>query len=198
MTGFEGEREAFPRLGEEEPLQHRGRVLRMAIFHGAITLLCAAMVLLAIYMLASGEGGFIFMLSIFGFFGLVFGFWALHYLRDLSARPINIEGEVLKKWHKGNIFIFFMPSYYIAVEGKIFTISRREYAMLLELDLVRISCYPHSLTIERLERFDETEKQFIPARVELPSRQDGRKAAAAGWREGGLRWTRRQTLRSPR
>ena len=163
MTGFEGEREAFPRLGEEKPLQHRCRVLRMAIFHGTITLLCAAMVLLAIYKLASGDGGFIFMLSIFGFFGLVFGFWALHYLRDLSARPINIEGEVLKKWHKGNIFIFFMPSYYIAVEGKIFTISRREYAMLLELDLVRVTCYPHSLTIERLERFDETEKQFIPA-----------------------------------
>ena len=164
MTGFERQRETFPRLGEEEErLEHRGRVVRMAIFHGAITLLCAAMVLLAIYMLASGDGGFVFMLSIFGFFGLVFGYWALHYLRDLSATPITIQGDVLKKWHKGNIFIFFMPSYYIAVEGKIFTIDRREYAMLLELDLVRVICYPHSLTIERLERFDETEKKFIPA-----------------------------------
>ena len=163
MNSFEGQREAFPHLGEEEPLQHRGRVLRMAIFHGSITLLCVGMVLLAIYKLATGDGGFVFMLSIFGFFGLVFGYWALHYFRDLSARPVTVQGEVLKKWHKGNIFIFFMPSYYIAVEGKIFTISSREYAMLLELDLVRISCYPHSLTIERLERFDETEKQFIPA-----------------------------------
>ena len=163
MTGFERERETFPRLGEEEALQHRGRVLRMAIFHGAITLVCVAFVIIAGYKLATGNGGFIVMFTLGAFFGLVFGYWAWHYLRDLSARPISIEGEVLKKWHKGNIFIFFMPSYYMAVEGKIFTISRREYAMLLELDLVRISCYPHSLTIERLERFDETEKQFIPA-----------------------------------
>ncbi len=56
-----------------------------------------------------------------------------------------------------------MPSFYILVDGKIFTVGRQEYAMLLELDLVRISCYPHSLTIERLERFDETDKKFIPA-----------------------------------
>jgi hypothetical protein len=147
---------------------------------------------------------------------------------------------VVRKWHKGNLFFFFLPSYYITIDskvcegsvervenngayirlesgatgfcprkeidgerrksaqdmvkpgervnykvtglarhgnykvsckkaeersvvGKIFVISRVEYAMLLELDLVKVSCYPHSATVERLERYDESEKRFIPA-----------------------------------
>jgi hypothetical protein len=166
------ESEAFARLEDEAPLENRGRVVRMAIFHGLVTAGCASLFLLASYMLLSGDGGFVFMFCLFGFFGLVFGYWWLHYVRDLSARQMIVEGEVMKKWHKGNVFILFFPSYYIAVAdknkpddegGKIFTVTRREYAMLLELDLVRISCYPHSLTIDKLERFDETEKKFIPA-----------------------------------
>ncbi|HLF79195.1 MAG TPA: hypothetical protein VJB57_17075 [Dehalococcoidia bacterium] len=163
MSSFGGEHEAFPRLGEEAPLEHRGRVVRMALFHGAIALGSAGLVITALYKIVTGDAGFLFMLGLFGFFGSIFAYWALHYLRDLSARPVTVQGEVLKKWHKGNILIFFMPSFYILVEGKIFTIGRQEYAMLLELDLVRISCYPHSLTIEKLERFDETDKKFIPA-----------------------------------
>ena len=163
MTSLGSEPEAFKHLGDDEPLANHHRVVRMLLFHGSITLGCLSLVLLASYMLISGDGGFVFMFCLFAFFGLVFGYWALHYLRDVSAKPVTLQAEVMKKWHKGNIFIFFLPSYYILVEDKIFTISRREYAMLLELDLVRISCYPHSLTIERLERFDETEKKFVPA-----------------------------------
>ncbi len=163
MTSFDSGHEAFSRLEDDAPLENHGRVVRMALFHGTITLTCFSLVLLAAYMLISGDGGFVFMFCLFGFFGLVFGYWALHYVRDLSAKPMIVQAEVMKKWHKGNIFILFMPSYYILVDDKIFTVNRREYAMLLELDLVRISCYPHSLTIERLERFDETEKKFIPA-----------------------------------
>jgi hypothetical protein len=158
-----GHNETFPHLGEPEPLHNRGKVLRMAAFYSLLTAGSGALVAIALYKLATGDGGFVFMLAIFGFFGLIFGYWALHYLRDLKAQPVTIEAEVLKKWHKGNIFIFFMPSFYVLVDGKIFTVSRKEYAMLLETDLVRVSCYPHSLTIEKIERFDETEKQFVPA-----------------------------------
>jgi hypothetical protein len=46
---------------------------------------------------------------------------------------------------------------------KLFSISRSEYAMLLERDVVKITCYPHSSTVERLDRYDEIEKKFIPA-----------------------------------
>jgi hypothetical protein len=46
---------------------------------------------------------------------------------------------------------------------KLFSISRNEYAMLLERDTVRVVCYPHSNTVERVDRYDEIEKKFIPA-----------------------------------
>jgi hypothetical protein len=178
MSNYYGKGEQFPRLGEEESFKYRGRVILMALFYGAITLLCIVMVVIAVYMLAGGDGGFVIMLCLFGFFGLVFGYWALHYLRDMSAKPVTYEGTVMKKWHKGNLFIFFMPSFYIYVSqpnyleveaeggrpwGKVFTIKRQEYAMLLETDLVRVRCYPHSLTVEQLERYDESDKRFIPA-----------------------------------
>jgi hypothetical protein len=35
--------------------------------------------------------------------------------------------------------------------------------MLLERDTVRVVCYPHSNTVERLDRYDDIEKKFIPA-----------------------------------
>jgi hypothetical protein len=46
---------------------------------------------------------------------------------------------------------------------KLFSITRSEYAMLLERDLVKVTCYPHSNTIECLHRYDEVEKKFVPA-----------------------------------
>ena len=51
----------------------------------------------------------------------------------------------------------------VSVDGKIFVIPRLEYASLLETDLVRVNCYPHSLTVETIERYDEVSKRFIPA-----------------------------------
>src|SRR5690606_8060969 len=154
--------------------------------------------------------------------------------------PIEYEGAVVRKWQKGNLLIFFFPSFYLAVDSrsqtgritrvephgcyvsmhhgaegylprkemdlpkgadpsqtvsmgsevrykvlgvdkrggymlsqrraedgeyitKLFSISRNEYAMLLERDTVRIVCYPHSNTVERVDRYDEIEKKFIPA-----------------------------------
>jgi hypothetical protein len=179
MSRFPRPQEEFPRLGgEETPLKHRRRVIIMAIFYAAVTVICVALTIVAIYKLAGGDGGFVIMLSIFGFFGLIFGYWALHYLRDMSAAPVTYEGTLMKKWHKGNLFVFFMPSFYIYVSqpnymqieaeggrawGKIFTIKRQDYAMLLESDLVRVRCYPHSLLVEQMERYDESDKRFIPA-----------------------------------
>jgi hypothetical protein len=164
----------------------------------------------------------------------------VQYLRDLRKHPMVYEGEIMKKWHKGNLLIFFLPSYYIAIDTRIhtghvtrvedggayirmadgnegfatrkelssekassafdlvkpgeevrykvlgfdsrggyklsckraeervtivkfFTVTRVEYAMLLELDLVRVTCYPNSATVERIERYDDSEKKYIPA-----------------------------------
>lgn len=168
----------FPRLGEEEPVPNRGRILRPALFYSVFALVTGGVTCLALYKIGGGEGGYVVMLSIFGLVALLTGYHARQYLRDLNTDPVTLEGEVRRKWHKGNVMIFFLPSFYIQVsdrdhfrlegEGKkvwnkIFSIRREEYAMLLETDLIRVTCYPHSLTVERLERYDETDKKFVPA-----------------------------------
>jgi hypothetical protein len=162
FSRLEGE---FPRLGAEPESapKNRGKVLRMALFHLFWAIILDAFIILALYFIVvRGDSGFIIMLSIGGFFGLLNTHQAIQFLRDLKAKPVSHEGDVLRKWHKGNMFLFF-PSYYIMVESHVFTVKREEYAMLLEDDLVRVTCFPHSLTVELVERYDSTEQQFIPA-----------------------------------
>ena len=149
--------ESFSRFEGEEPLRRRGHVVRMAIFYTVAAALCTVATLVAVY------NGFVIMFFLFGIPAFATGYFMYQYLRDLSSRPHSLEGEVWRKWHKGNLFVFFMPSYYINVQGKIFTITRKEYSMLLEEDLVRVKYYPNSLTVELLERFDDSAKKFIPA-----------------------------------
>jgi len=228
----------FPRFNEQQA-ENRHRVVKMALIYTPITVVSLILVGVAIFKIASGEGGFAFMLGVFGLLALLTGFQTIGYLKDLSAAPIEYEGEVVRKWHKGNLLIFFMPSFYLAVDSrshpgriarveehgcyvsmhhgsegylprnemdveprmnpqervyagseirykvlgvdrrggyklsqrrveegefitKLFSISRNEYAMLLDHDVVRVTCYPHSNTVERLDRYDDIEKKFIP------------------------------------
>ena len=162
-SDFGRNEESFSSITDEEPLQRRGLVVRMALFYAITAIVCDSGALFALYKILTTHGGYVIMFGIFAFCGLLTSFQAFNYLRDLNARPKIMEGEVWRKWHKGNLFLFFMPSYYIRVEGKIFTVTREEYAMLLEEDLVRVKCYPYSLTVELLERYDETSKKFVPA-----------------------------------
>ncbi len=138
-------------------------VVVQALFFTPLALITAAGVAIAIYNIAIGDTGYAVLLVVSGVLAVVLGFQALHYLRDIGAAPVPEEGEVTKKWTKGNLFFFFLPSHYIAVKGKIFAIARMEYAGLLEGDLVRVLHFPHTLTVEFIERFDETEKQYVPA-----------------------------------
>jgi len=170
MSGWFRERRPNARQREsrlwsfgEQPPPRRERVVYMAILYTALAAICLVAVLTAVSQILAGDSGFIVMLFIFGVPGVILASFARQYLRDLRANCINVEGDVVKKWHKGNLFIFLLPSYYIYVEDKVFAISRREYAMLLEGDRVRVTCFPHSLTVERLERFDESAKQYVPA-----------------------------------
>jgi hypothetical protein len=168
----------YNRIEREEMVPHRGRIVVPALLFSAAAAVTGAVTLLALYKIAGGQGGYVVMLTIFGLIALLTGYHARLYLLDLGAEPVTLEGEVRRKWHKGNVLFFFVPSFYVHVsdsnylrleeEGKkvwnkIFSVRREEYAMLLETDLVRVTCYPHSLTIERLERYDETDKAFIPA-----------------------------------
>ncbi len=225
---------------KETPLS-RHNLIKMALIYTPFALASLVVSVIAIMKVIEGQGSFIWMLIIFGSIVLLTGSQALSYLRDLTAAPMQIQGELVRKWHKSNLFFFFLPSYYITIDsktfqgridrvvdkgayirlesgvegfcrrkdldietkgksseeivrpgqevnykvtgvdrhgvyklscrkaeersvvGKIFVISRVEYAMLLELDLVKITFYPHSASVERLERYDESEKGFIPA-----------------------------------
>lgn len=224
-----------------QPPPSRRNLIRMALIHTPFALASLTVSVIAVVKIFEGEGNFLWMLIIFGSLGLLTGSQALQYLRDLTASPIEIQGEVVRKWHKGNLFFFFLPSYYITIDsktfqgkvsrvdekgayirlesgaegfcrrkdldietkgrsteeivrpgqeisykvtgvdghgvyklscrkaeersivGKIFVIPRVEYAMLLELDLVKVTFFPHSASVERIDRYDESEKGFIPA-----------------------------------
>jgi hypothetical protein len=153
-------------LERQRPVQPRGKktqVLLQAILFTPLTLITVAGVTLALAKIVSGDLGYVVLLFVSSLLAFILGYHALHYIRDLSAQPIHSEGEISKKWTKGNLFFFFLPSYYVAVKGNIYSLSRHQYRGLLEEDLVRIRHYPHTLTVEFVERFDEAEKKFVPA-----------------------------------
>ena len=148
---------------EPEQLRHRSIVIRQAVLLTPIAVASAVVAVNALLKVFDGNGGFAIMLVFFGFLAFLFGYQALQYLRDLRAQPVVLEGELTKKWSKGNIFFFLLPSFYISCGRKIFTISKKEYGILLEEDRLRIRHYPHSLTVETLERYDESERGWRPA-----------------------------------
>jgi hypothetical protein len=152
----------YERVRPAPPKSKHGMLMLQALFFTPLTLITLGGVVLALYNIAAGDFGYVVMLVVASILTILFGFQAVHYLRDMGTQPVHSEGEISKKWTKGNLFFFFMPGYYIAVKGKIFTISRSHFSGLLEEDMVRIRHYPHSLTVEFVERFDEFEKKFVP------------------------------------
>src|SRR5436190_12818867 len=100
------------------PVLHRERIVRPAIIYSVATAVFGVVVLVAIYHVMMGDFGYVIMLCVVGLFGFLTGFQAQQYLRDLSAAPVVLEGEVLRKWNKGNLFLFLMPSYYIYVADR--------------------------------------------------------------------------------
>jgi len=143
----------------------RGYIVRMALLYAVATAVGVGFAILAVVNILDGKAGYLIMLLVFGVPGVLTGFLLLQFVRDISASPVTVEGEVQRKWHKSNLFFFFLPAFYINVERKIFSIPQLAYGSLLETDLVRIRCFPRSLTVENIERYDEIEKRFLPADV---------------------------------
>jgi hypothetical protein len=150
-------------MADQPQRSQRGRLLLLALVYSGLFLACVVPVGIAVYHITNGRGGYIVMLVVFTFLSLLFGYWAYHYLRDLGAQPVVVEGSIQRRWHQGSLLFFFFPSYYIRVEGQVFGIPKLAYAMLFDSDTLRITCYPHSLMVETVERYDETEKQYVPA-----------------------------------
>src|SRR5437870_730072 len=124
------------------PVQaNRKRLVVPAVIFTALTLVLGTAVMIAWYHIVFGETGYIIMLCVAGFIGLLSGYHARHYLMDLKSQPVVLEGEVIRKWHKANFLFFLLPSYYIEVAdrrfkedddsepdwGKIISVKRQEY-----------------------------------------------------------------------
>jgi hypothetical protein len=139
------------------PGLNRGEVARHAALYSLLTLPLLVGLVIGIVNL------YIPLLIACAIFGTASAFLAYHHLRDLRADPALTEGEITKKWTKGNLLFFFMHGYFIAVQGNIYSIRRTEYASLLERDLVRVHHFPYSLTVAFVERYDEGEKRYLPA-----------------------------------
>jgi hypothetical protein len=136
---------------------HRAQVVRLALLYTLMTVPLLVGLIIGIINL------YIPLLIACAVFGTASGLLAYHHLRDLTAEPVMTEGEVTKKWTKGNMLFFFLHGYYIAVQGNIYSVRQIEYMSLLEHDLVRVHHFPYSLTVGHLERYDEVEKRYVPA-----------------------------------
>ncbi len=154
---------SFENAGRAPHLHRKSFITRMAVFWSLLTAGCTALIAVALINIISGHTGYIVMFSVFGLVGVLTGYWMFAYLRDMKAELTMVEGEISRKWVRGQILEFFLQACYISVEGKIFVIRRLDYASLLETDLVRVHCYPHSLTVVSIERYDEIDKRYVPA-----------------------------------
>jgi hypothetical protein len=148
---------------EGQRTNKRGRVVFQAVVFSALFAIVAAGFAYLTYQMLVVSFGSIVGVLITLFLGSVLGLQAYQYVRDVNAEPVLTEGEIGKKWSKASFFFFFMPAFYIAVKGKIYSISKADYAGIIEGDLVRVLHYPHSLTVETLERYDDVAQKFVPA-----------------------------------
>ena len=155
--------EPFPRLEEPPEARKRGHVVLMAAVFSLLSAIAIALVIIALVKIVGGDAGFAIMLVVFGFLGLLFSFNAVQYLRDLNQAPTVLEGPISRKWHQGNLFVVLMPSFYISMEGKIFSVTKEVYGRLLETDDVRVHYYPHSHVVEQVERYEDSERKWVPA-----------------------------------
>ena len=140
------------------PTTRRPLVVRHALFY------TIALIPLVVGAVIAAVNVYIPLFLICALFGIPCAYIAYSHLRDLGAAGVTMtEGEVTKKWTKANLLFFLMRGYYIAVKGKIYSVKAEDYAGLLETDLVRIYHFPHSLTVDWIERYDEIDKKFISA-----------------------------------
>jgi hypothetical protein len=140
------------------PTTHRMLVVRHALLY------TIALVPLVVGAIIAAVNVYIPLFIICLLFGIPCAYMAYSHLRDLGVTGVMMtEGEVTKKWTKANLLFFLMRGYYIAVGGKIYSVKPEDYAGLLETDLVHIYHFPHSLAVDRIERYDEIDKKFIPA-----------------------------------
>lgn len=130
----------------------RGEVFRSALLFSpflAVTLLALGLIVREI----AGSGasaGSIVGLVLVGGVALLLGYQVVQSLRDLVSRPVETAGLVERLWSR-NEFLLFRNTY-VFVEKNVFRVPVQHLLDIERGDLVRIVHYPHTGTVELIEK----------------------------------------------
>ena len=128
-------------------LSPRGRVIRDAIIYTPIFALCSVILLLMIVGVFDRAPLGMALLAIVTF---LFGYQSVQSLRDLAARPQEVNGAVARRWTKRDGFV--VKSHYITVGKAIYRIPVEVYLDLKVQDTVKVVAYPYTGMVVSVER----------------------------------------------
>lgn len=132
----------------------RGEVFRSALFFSPFLALTLVVLVLLLVSLASDgvSGGTIFGLVIVGSVALLLGYQVLQSVRDLLTKPVETTGLVERLWSR-NEFLLFRNTY-VFVERNVYRVPIQHLLDVERGDLVRIVHYPHTGTVEHIEKVE--------------------------------------------
>lgn len=153
------------------PSTARRSVVRSAAFYTPLFIIAFATLLAMANDRArggGGGGGGILLIVIVALVALLLGFQSIQALRDLRAGLVETRGKMGRRWSRSNLLLW--RSYYVQVNGAIFTVGRLDYELLQSGDEVAVRHLPNTGTVESIDR--------VPASP--PARADAADAPAAG------------------
>jgi hypothetical protein len=83
---------------------------------------------------------------------LLLGYQVVQSLRDLASKTVETVGQVDRLWSRNEFMLF--RNTYIFVEGNVFRLAPEEQAGVKLGDTVRVVHYPHTSTVQSVERVE--------------------------------------------
>jgi hypothetical protein len=85
---------------------------------------------------------------------VLFGYQSIQALRDLQAKLVVTEGVIGRKWSKMDFIV--TRSHYVSISRKIFRLHIVDWHLLEEGDRVSVLHYPHTGTVAKIDRIEES------------------------------------------
>lgn len=130
----------------------RPRILQGTILYTALAVVSIVGFVLLLLLALSGGDTYVVPMAFGLVVGLLAGFQGIQYWRDLRVAPQSLTGQVSRRWRRTNFF--FWHSYYVRVGGRVFEVDPVVYMDLQDGDTVAVRYYPHTDTVESLERVE--------------------------------------------
>jgi hypothetical protein len=130
----------------------RGEVLRSALFFSPFLVVTLLALGLIVRELADDgmSGGTIVGTVLIGSVAVLLGYQVIQSIRDLFSRPVETTGLVERLWSR-NEFLLFRNTY-VFVSKNVFRVPTQHLLDVERGDLVRIVHYPHTGTVEHIEK----------------------------------------------